>query len=244
MNILSGAQVDFQNVDAAVVYVEEFMRKYPGGYSRTASVTDPSDTDLQHDQTGNFENHLLDPDSQLYKGDKGRQPITQEMKTHLGASDIGDQWGPGNPYMFEGKIPNAACEKCGGWTNYGGMSHHFKDKVPTKENLGRPGCSCAMAKAFPSVFTPPGYVDLEDPSGAEVKKLIDKFEPKGSLLDRWLSRRSDKAVEQKIINLEKDHLEPGEVREELRSRGVPERVVDETYENREKNLFKTVELGS
>jgi hypothetical protein len=149
MNILSGAQVDFQNVDAAVVYVEEFLKKYPGGYNRTAMVTDPSDTDLQHDQTGNFENHLLDPDSQLYKGDKGRGPITEEMKTHL-----------------------------------------------------------------------------------------------GGLLSRWLSRRADKAVEQKIIQKEKDHLEPKQVCDELRSEGVPKSVIDETYENREKNLFKTVELGS
>lgn len=35
-------------------------------------VTDPSDTDGQHDQVGNFDNHLLNPDSILYKGKKGR----------------------------------------------------------------------------------------------------------------------------------------------------------------------------
>lgn len=36
-------------------------------------------------------------------------------------------------------IPVAACNKCGGWTNHGGMSQHYKSKVPI---LGRIGCTC------------------------------------------------------------------------------------------------------
>lgn len=61
--------------------------------------------------------------------------------------------------------------------------------------------------------------------------------------ERWRQRRSDKGVEHQIIQMEKDHLEPDEITHELRTEGVPAKVIDETYENREKNLFKVVEVG-
>lgn len=36
-------------------------------------------------------------------------------------------------------LEKAACVRCEGWTNFGGMSQHSKSKV---EVLGRVGCSC------------------------------------------------------------------------------------------------------
>lgn len=36
-------------------------------------------------------------------------------------------------------IPAAACNKCGGWTSFGGMSQHSKTTTPV---LGRTGCTC------------------------------------------------------------------------------------------------------
>jgi hypothetical protein len=115
---------------------------------RLADATDPSDTDGQHDQLNedSMETHLLDPDSVLYKGDKGRQAPTKEMRTHLG--------------------------------------------------------------------------------------------------EGWRRRRSDKGIEQVIIQKEKEHKEPSQIRQELSQNGVPSNVIDETYENRDKNLFKVVEVGS
>jgi hypothetical protein len=68
-------------------------------------------------------------------------------------------------------------------------------------------------------------------------------EMKTHLGHRWFSRKSDKAVEQKIIVMEKDHLEPGEIKSELRQDGVPASVIDETYKNRDKNLLKVVEVS-
>jgi hypothetical protein len=82
---------------------------------------------------------------------------------------------------------------------------------------------------------------MEDPSGAEKTKLLKDWE-KGSVLGRWRARRADKAVERQIIQLEKDHLEPGEVAQELRGDGVPPSVIDETYRNRERNLVKEITL--
>ncbi len=58
--------------------------------------------------------------------------------------------------------------------------------------------------------------------------------------ERWEQRRSDRAVEQQIIQMEKSHLEPGQIVNELRDEGVSPKVIDETYQNREKNLFKVV----
>ena len=36
-------------------------------------------------------------------------------------------------------IPAAACNRCGGWTGFGGMSHHADDNVPF---MKRTGCYC------------------------------------------------------------------------------------------------------
>lgn len=93
------------------------------------------------------------------------------------AYDPHQPWGPGNPYTDNGKLPAAACERCGGWSDHGGMSQFRNDKEPTLENLGRPGCSCADKGAWMEQgTTPPGYVDLQDPSGAEVNKLMKGWE--------------------------------------------------------------------
>ena len=35
--------------------------------------------------------------------------------------------------------PAAACPLCGGWTSFGGMSHHHKSTEPV---IGRMGCTC------------------------------------------------------------------------------------------------------
>lgn len=59
---------------------------------------------------------------------------------------------------------------------------------------------------------------------------------------RWFRRKSDKALEQQIIQMEKDHLEPQQITRELREDGVPTQVIDETYDNRDKNLVKVVEV--
>lgn len=87
-----------------------------------------------------------------------------------------------------------------------------------------------------------------DPDGLLYKGPAGRGAPtqelKTHLGHRWFSRVSDKAVEQQIILMEKDHLEPGEIADELRRDGVPANVVDETYQNREKNLVKIVEVGS
>jgi hypothetical protein len=68
-------------------------------------------------------------------------------------------------------------------------------------------------------------------------------ETRTRLGERWHQRRSDKGVEKQIIQMEKGHLEPDEIVQELREEGIPPKVIDETYENREKNLFKVVEVG-
>jgi len=36
-------------------------------------------------------------------------------------------------------IPAAACRKCGGWTDFGGMSQHFNKSTPV---MNRTGCDC------------------------------------------------------------------------------------------------------
>jgi hypothetical protein len=36
-------------------------------------------------------------------------------------------------------IPAAACQRCGGWTSFGGMSQHSKSATPVH---GRTGCNC------------------------------------------------------------------------------------------------------
>jgi hypothetical protein len=36
-------------------------------------------------------------------------------------------------------IPAAACSTCGGWTSWGGMSHHSHSKTPVYD---RTGCTC------------------------------------------------------------------------------------------------------
>ncbi len=49
---------------------------------------------------------------------------------------------PGNNLKVKGPIgpiPAAACIRCGGWTQFGGMSQHAKTKVPV---LNRVGCTC------------------------------------------------------------------------------------------------------
>jgi len=43
-------------------------------------------------------------------------------------------------------IPAAACQRCGGWTGYGGMSQH---SLSSKLVQGRRGCTCALRKMFP-----------------------------------------------------------------------------------------------
>jgi len=77
---------------------------------------------------------------------------------------------------------------------------------------------------------------------------VDRADPQEQrrtrLGERWRQRRSDKAVEQQIIQMEKNHLEPDQIESELRQDGIPSKVIDETYENREKNLFKIVEVGA
>ncbi len=131
-------------VDTVTRAVENMSRRNDS-LIRQADMTDPSDTDGQHDQLEGFETHLVDPTSILYREDKGLQAPTREMKTHLGGI--------------------------------------------------------------------------------------------------WRQRRSDKGVENQIIQMEKNHLEPDEIKQELRTEGIPGKVIDETYENREKNLFKVVEVG-
>lgn len=103
--------------------------------------------------------------------------------------------------------------------------------------------------------------DVADPSDPDIQHdqvnedsmsthLTDKSDPQAQrrtriggenrLRDRWIQRRSDKGVEQQIIKMEKDHLEPDQIVQELQTEGVPPQVIDETYEHREKNLFKIV----
>ncbi len=99
--------------------------------------------------------------------------------------------------------------------------------------------------------------DMTDPSDTDgLHDQLDGFEThplnkedpqeqrRTRLADRWRERRSDKGVEKQIIQMEKNHLEPGQIKQELREDGIPSTVIDETYENREKNLFKVVEVGS
>lgn len=76
-----------------------------------------------------------------------------------------------------------------------------------------------------------------------IKKEDTQEQRQTRLGDRWKQRRSDKGVEKQIIQMEKNHLEPEEIKQELRTEGIPPTVIDETYENREKNLFKVVEVG-
>lgn len=40
---------------------------------------------------------------------------------------------------FNKIIPAAACNKCGGWTSFGGCSQFSNSKTPV---LGRVGCTC------------------------------------------------------------------------------------------------------
>lgn len=37
------------------------------------------------------------------------------------------------------KVPAAACNTCGGWTSFGGMSQHSESDHPV---MGRTGCTC------------------------------------------------------------------------------------------------------
>jgi hypothetical protein len=46
------------------------------------------------------------------------------------------------------KIPAAACYGCGGWTRFGGMSHHGHAVKPVD---GRTGCLCQARQARTNV---------------------------------------------------------------------------------------------
>lgn len=74
--------------------------------------------------------------------------------------------------------------------------------------------------------------------GEPTKELVTRL----GFRDRWLSRKSDKSVEKQIVQMEKGHLEPDEIEKELREDGVPPKIIGETYQNREKNLLKVVEV--
>lgn len=140
----TGPGQQFASAASVVVTACENAARRESALLREADMTDPSDTDGQHDQLNDdsMTTHTLDPESQFNKGEKGLGAPTKELRTRLG--------------------------------------------------------------------------------------------------ERWRHRRSDKAVEQQIIQMEKNHLEPKEITQELREEGVPSKVIDETYQNREKNLFKVV----
>ena len=47
-------------------------------------------------------------------------------------------------YTYKGKAPAAACPRCGGWSNVGGMSHHYTATEPV---MGRLGCKAGCANS-------------------------------------------------------------------------------------------------
>lgn len=139
----TGPGQQFASAAQVVVTAATEAQKKEADLLRRAQVSDPSDTDGQHDQVNeDAQTTPVDPASQFNRGPKGLGEPTMELKTRIG--------------------------------------------------------------------------------------------------ERWRQRRSDRAVEQQIIQMEKSHLEPEEIVHELREEGVPSAVIDETYQNREKNLFKVV----
>ncbi len=147
---------------------------------------------------------------------------------------------------------------------------YLKKSYPGKPSAGAPSDSDTISGFAGAVATVTRAVestarreadllrqaDMTDPSDTDgqhdqldgfethpLKKEDPQEQRQTRLGDRWKQRRSDKGVEKQIIQMEKNHLEPEEIKQELRTEGIPPKVIDETYENREKNLFKVVEVG-
>lgn len=77
------------------------------------------------------------------------------------------------------KIPAAACQKCGGWTSFGGMSQHSKSTVPV---MGRTGCTCSQKKEDTTVVSKEievqkaletGYVRLIASHDGQIKNIVE-----------------------------------------------------------------------
>lgn len=47
-------------------------------------------------------------------------------------------------YTHNGQLPAAACPRCGGWSNVGGMSKHYTANEPV---MGRFGCKVGCANS-------------------------------------------------------------------------------------------------
>ena len=48
-----------------------------------------------------------------------------------------------NKFNDTDDVPAAACNRCGGWTGFGGMSQH---RESARKVLGRTGCVCNNSK--------------------------------------------------------------------------------------------------
>ena len=128
---------------------------------------------------GDIDNALTPKEQWLFQ-EYGQAGVDEfrKAKTDTERNDV-IAYGPGkgNPNFGKGlknandmtNIPAAACGKCGGWTDFGGMSQHADSKVPVS---GRTGCTCRGKWREGADGNPPGYVDLKDPSGAEARRAL------------------------------------------------------------------------
>jgi len=153
------------------------------------------------------------------------------------------------------------CEDC---LQFDGGIISIRDLLSGKATRPHLGCICRLYRVTPDEEEDRDTVEEIPILGQhereeKIDSLLDQFSQeqdiekkrqieqrlrslRASFRDRWRHRRSDKGVEQQIIQMEKEHLGPQQIARELRSEGVPTQVIDETYDQRDKNLIKTVEV--